>query len=171
MNMRMGVIIGVLAIITGCGAGKTSPTPRYYLLGPAPSEQVVVPQTLDIVPVSIDIINIHIPEYLARPQIITRVSSSELVLAEDAPAMRAGVNRGLVYAGFLGSERCRTFTVMGDTTNLAARLQSMTRDRDTAILIDEPTRAAAGEAARAFTGLGEVRVKGRSEPIPVHAAP
>ncbi|MEM7275842.1 MAG: adenylate/guanylate cyclase domain-containing protein, partial [Actinomycetota bacterium] len=47
---------------------------------------------------------------------------TDLVLAPDAPPMRAGVNRGLVFAGFLGSPRCRTFTVMGDPTNLAARL-------------------------------------------------
>lgn len=82
MNMRVGVLIGVLAVITGCGAGKTSPIPRYYLLGPAPSEQEVALQSSDIVPVSINIINVHIPEYLARPQIVTRVGPSELVLAE-----------------------------------------------------------------------------------------
>ena len=36
--------------------------------------------------------------------------------------LRAGVNRGHVFAGYLGAQRRRTYTVMGDAVNLAARL-------------------------------------------------
>ncbi len=37
-------------------------------------------------------------------------------------ALRAGVNRGPVFAGDLGAPTRRTYTAMGDTTNLAARI-------------------------------------------------
>lgn len=44
--------------------------------------------------------------------------------ASDPTWLCAGVNRGFVFAGDLGSARRRTYTTMGDATNLAARLMS-----------------------------------------------
>lgn len=44
--------------------------------------------------------------------------------ASDPGWLRAGVNRGFVFAGDLGGERRRAYTTMGDATNLAARLMS-----------------------------------------------
>jgi predicted ATPase/class 3 adenylate cyclase len=41
---------------------------------------------------------------------------------QHGPELRAGVNRGPVFAGDVGGSTRRTFAVMGDTTNLAARL-------------------------------------------------
>ena len=43
---------------------------------------------------------------------------------ERTPAVRVGVNRGPVFAGDIGPSYRRTFTVMGDTVNLAARLMA-----------------------------------------------
>jgi class 3 adenylate cyclase len=42
--------------------------------------------------------------------------------AEGLPPLRAGVNRGPVFAGDIGASSRRTYAVMGDTVNLAARL-------------------------------------------------
>ena len=52
-------------------------------------------------------------------------------LVRDAPlhVLRAGVNRGRIFAGFLGSPDRRTYTVMGDPVNLAARADGQGRDR------------------------------------------
>ncbi|HEX7222347.1 MAG TPA: adenylate/guanylate cyclase domain-containing protein, partial [Candidatus Limnocylindrales bacterium] len=44
--------------------------------------------------------------------------------------LRAGVNRGHVFTGDIGSERRRTYAVMGDPVNLAARLTSRAGDRE-----------------------------------------
>jgi class 3 adenylate cyclase len=41
-----------------------------------------------------------------------------------SPSVRIGVNRGAVFAGEIGPSYRRTFTVMGDTVNLAARLMA-----------------------------------------------
>jgi class 3 adenylate cyclase/tetratricopeptide (TPR) repeat protein len=41
-----------------------------------------------------------------------------------SPAVRVGVNRGAVFAGEIGPSYRRTFTVMGDTVNLAARVMA-----------------------------------------------
>jgi len=45
-----------------------------------------------------------------------------IVDAGAGPTVRAGVNRGSAFAGDIGAEARRTYAVMGDTVNLAARL-------------------------------------------------
>ncbi len=90
---------------------------------------------------------------------------AELVLAEEAAVMRCGVNRGLVYVGFLGSPRCQTFTVMGDSTNLAARLLGKSVDRSVAV-----SQAVLDQARARYetVELAPVLVKGRIAPVTVH---
>jgi class 3 adenylate cyclase/tetratricopeptide (TPR) repeat protein len=42
----------------------------------------------------------------------------------DGLTLRTGVNRGPAFCGDIGSDSCRSYNVMGDTVNLAARLTS-----------------------------------------------
>ncbi len=90
---------------------------------------------------------------------------ADLVLDPVAPPMRAGVNCGLVYAGFLGSPRCRTFTVMGDPTNLAARLLGKAEPRTVAVSLPVLENA---RSRYPSTELSPVLVKGRLAPVIVH---
>ena len=90
---------------------------------------------------------------------------SKLVFDETNPPMRAGVNRGLLFAGFLGADRCRTFTVMGDATNLAARLLGKADERSIAV-----SHAVLDNARSTYdaTELPPVLVRGRVEPVTVY---
>lgn len=90
---------------------------------------------------------------------------SKLVHDPASPPMRAGVNRGAVYAGFLGSDLCRTLTVMGDATNLAARLLGHAPDRSIAVSDAVLSRA---RGSYSTTELPPVLVRGRIEPVKVH---
>jgi len=63
------------------------------------------------------------------------------------------------------------WTVIGDTTNLAARLQALTRELDASIAIDEPTRLGAGYVCADFVPHREVPVRGRSQRVDVFALP
>ena len=66
-----------------------------------------------------------------------------IVGSESPFTLRVGVNRGRVFAGFLGSPFRRTYTLMGDSVNTAARLLTRTEDREVLALREvlEDTRA------------------------------
>ncbi|HLM08761.1 MAG TPA: adenylate/guanylate cyclase domain-containing protein [Thermoleophilaceae bacterium] len=79
----------------------------------------------------------------------------------DWPRFRAAVNTGEALVGVVGAESGRSYTVIGDTVNVAARLQS--RAPTGGVVVGGPTlRAVPGLRA---TSLGEFDVKGKAEPV------
>jgi class 3 adenylate cyclase len=63
-------------------------------------------------------------------------------------------------------------SVIGNTTNLAARLQSLTRELEAAVAIDDTTfRRAGRETCAAFVRHADLAIRGRAEPETVHALP
>ena len=61
--------------------------------------------------------------------------------------------------------------VIGNTTNLAARLQGLTRELDAAIVIDALTHERAGHAVAGFERRDGVAVKGRDESFSIWLLP
>jgi class 3 adenylate cyclase len=81
-----------------------------------------------------------------------------------------GIASGQVIAGFTGTQHRATYTCVGDTVNLAARLEAHTKIAGEPILIDENTLA--GLPADLRTEEQEpVRLRGRSEYANVYAVP
>ncbi|WP_457099458.1 adenylate/guanylate cyclase domain-containing protein [Microbacterium sp. P5_E9] len=87
-----------------------------------------------------------------------------VVSSDSGYSLRAGVTSGRVFAGFVGAMYRQTYTVMGDETNLAARLTA--RAEPGTVLV---THAALERAAVSFESedRGEITVKGKSHAIPV----
>jgi len=79
-----------------------------------------------------------------------------------------GVATGDVVAGYTGTNERATYTCVGDTVNLAARLESHTKEAKVAVLIDGATRDGLAADA-AVDALGEVQLKGKAGPVPVFA--
>jgi adenylate cyclase len=78
------------------------------------------------------------------------------------PRFRVGVNSGPAVIGNVGALEQRSFTAIGDTTNLAARLQA--RAEPGQVVIGGTTAA---ELTGAITEpLGALELKGKSEPVP-----
>ncbi len=63
-------------------------------------------------------------------------------------AIGIGIASGDVIAGYTGTQNRATYTCVGDTVNLAARLEAHTKTAGFPILIDEATRSALGERCR-----------------------
>ncbi len=81
-----------------------------------------------------------------------------------------GVHTGPVVAGNLGSRTHMKYGVVGDTVNIAARLEALNRELDTTILISEVVRTELPDALRGRTHpAGTFRLKGRGQATLVHS--
>ena len=81
-----------------------------------------------------------------------------------------GIATGEMVAGYTGTNDRATYTCVGDTVNLAARLEAHTKEAGRAILIDEATRGDLKEAI-AVEPLGSVAIRGKAASVDVFAVP
>lgn len=81
-------------------------------------------------------------------------------------ATRIGISTGPVIGGDIGAGKRMNFTLLGDTVNLAARLEELNKQYGTRILVSQSTRDACGETFK-FDSLGHVTVRGRSESVAI----
>jgi class 3 adenylate cyclase len=81
--------------------------------------------------------------------------------------IRAGINTGPVMVGNVGSDLRFEYTALGDAVNVAARMQ--TAAQANTVLITEMTRRLTGDTFE-LEDLGEIEVKGKTEPIHAYRA-
>ena len=77
----------------------------------------------------------------ARLGELTRLARDQYGLGTDhSSEIRIGIATGDIVAGSIGPAGARNYTVVGDTVNLAARLEVANKPLGTRILVDQPTR-------------------------------
>jgi len=77
-----------------------------------------------------------------------------------------GINSGPCSVGNMGSEQRFAYSALGDTVNLASRLESLTRAYGVEIIVGQD--AAQGISDMALLEIDRVRVKGRSTPLTIY---
>jgi class 3 adenylate cyclase/tetratricopeptide (TPR) repeat protein/ABC-type cobalamin transport system ATPase subunit len=98
-------------------------------------------------------LNETLPDQLGLPDLFLR--------------QRIGISYGTVFAGFVGTSWRHEYTVMGDEVNLAARLMSVAESNQ--IIVSQNVWRNA-KAMADLTLRGEMRLKGKKNPVPIYEA-
>lgn len=100
---------------------------------------------------------------LAIQQAMRRLNENSIAIGLAAIEAGIGVHTGLVVAGNLGSQNRLNYTVVGDSVNLSARLEGLTRKYNIENIVSESCCVAAPEYR--YRELDLVRVAGKNEPV------
>ena len=109
-------------------------------------------------------------EMMARLSEFNKQSAS---LAEPVIDIGIGVNSGEVTVGNMGSDKRFDYTVIGDTVNLASRLEGLNKTYVTNIIASQATVSMLGSAdikkyGIEFREIGDVQVKGKEIPTKIY---
>lgn len=112
----------------------------------------------------------------AMRQELSRWNAERKAAGESPVDFRVGCQFGPVVLGAIGSERILSFAVVGDTCNIASRLEAICRDLDAGIclgaeLVEAARRTGRGDPTAGLKDHGEIMVRGRVDPVHVWIAP
>lgn len=94
---------------------------------------------------------------------------SQFIAKGQAPFFSGiGISYGEVIAGDIGALRRREYGVIGDTVNVASRVEGMTKQFQTDILITESLYALVMDKVEVVY-VGEHELRGRANPIPLYS--
>jgi adenylate cyclase len=105
---------------------------------------------------------------LEMVELIEQFNHERKVVDKAAICIGVGVATGDVVAGYTGTQQRATYTCIGDTVNLAARLEAHTKVAGCGILIDDTTQRALGGSVP-MQSLGEVPLKGKAVAVEIFA--
>jgi CheY-like chemotaxis protein len=103
---------------------------------------------------------------LDMQEMIEMFNHERVALEAEPIRIGIGIASGEVVAGYTGTQQRATYTCIGDTVNLAARLEAHTKVVGRGILVDAATQAAIGDRV-GMKALGEVQFKGKAAGVGV----
>ena len=94
-------------------------------------------------------------------------NAGRLAAGRESIRIGIGIASGSVIAGYAGTQHRATYTCVGDTVNLAARIEVYTKEAGRPILFDSVTRAGLPDSLP-IESLGPVMFKGKTIPIDIY---
>ena len=101
-------------------------------------------------------------------ELIAALSEERIAHGEDAIKIGIGIATGEVVAGYAGTDKRATYTCVGHTVNLAARLEAHTKVARRALLVDGVTMSGLAKST-VFKAIEPAQFKGFSAPTEVFA--
>ena len=105
---------------------------------------------------------------LDMQEMIEMFNLERVALDKEPIRIGIGIASGEVVAGYTGTQQRATYTCIGDTVNLAARLEAHTKVAGRGILIDFDTQLVLGDRVP-VEAVGEVQFRGKAAAVPVFA--
>lgn len=105
---------------------------------------------------------------LEMVELVEMLNAERVSLGKPAIAIGVGIATGTMIAGYTGTQRRATYTCIGDTVNMASRMESHTKTAGRTILIDAATAAGLDGRLR-LQGLGPVQFRGKSNEVEIFA--
>jgi len=94
---------------------------------------------------------------------------TEREFAGERIRVRIGINTGSLVAGNVGGGGRQSYTVHGNTVNLAARLEALCKVHGTSLLLSATTAKALPEVK--LIAVGDIAVRGLAKPVTVYSIP
>ncbi|MDR1933429.1 MAG: adenylate/guanylate cyclase domain-containing protein [Spirochaetales bacterium] len=101
---------------------------------------------------------------MKRREILLNEEIARRNLSPSPLFTRIGINSGLMVVGNMGTEKKMDYTIMGNTVNLASRLEGINKQYHTGILISEETKKRAG-GGFVLRSIDRVRAVGFDTPV------